>query len=147
MTKSQLIDHGGRRRQHDRRLFPNIRQFRSQKMSLDERACAAFGVSKGKYWWKLKAVKPIQALRCYVRSRRQWGIRGGFCQRRQRADSPSYRPGYCSVLWRSERRQCKRLMAGTSGPDMLELWQWIIHLVNSLNRQGIQRTHNQITVC
>ncbi len=44
------------------------------------------------------------------------------------------------VLWRGEKGGSAKLMAGTSGPDMLELWQWIMHPVNSLNRQGIRQT-------
>lgn len=103
-----------------------IKQFRSQKRC---RWMSLRGVpaSVKECWWKLKAVKPIQALRCYVRSRRQWGVRGGFCQRRQRADGSSYQPGcYSGVVARRERRQCKT-NGGTSGPDMLELWQWIMH--------------------
>lgn len=31
------------------------------------------------------------------------------------------------VLWRGEKGGSAKLMAGTSGPDMLELWQWIMH--------------------
>lgn len=31
------------------------------------------------------------------------------------------------VLWQGEKGGCARLLAGTAGPDMIELWQWEIH--------------------
>ncbi|WP_312226877.1 helix-turn-helix domain-containing protein [Pseudescherichia sp.] len=31
------------------------------------------------------------------------------------------------VLWQGEKGGSAKLMAGTSGPDMLELWQWVMY--------------------
>ncbi|WP_312670269.1 XRE family transcriptional regulator [Pseudescherichia sp.] len=31
------------------------------------------------------------------------------------------------VLWQGERGGSAKLLAGTRGPDMLELWQWVMH--------------------
>lgn len=31
------------------------------------------------------------------------------------------------VLWQGEKGGSAKLLAGTSGPDMLELWQWVMH--------------------
>ncbi len=84
---------------------------------------------------------PSIALCCYGKDRGgSWGVSVAVCQRRQRADGPSYRPDAIPVLWRGEKGGNAKLMARTSGPDMLELWQWIMHLVNGLNRRGIRRT-------
>jgi len=31
------------------------------------------------------------------------------------------------TLWQGEKGGSAKLLAGTSGPDMLELWQWVMH--------------------
>lgn len=35
--------------------------------------------------------------------------------------------GDIPVLWKGEKGGSARLLAGTSGPDMVELWQWVLY--------------------
>jgi transcriptional regulator with XRE-family HTH domain len=40
------------------------------------------------------------------------------------------------VLWQGPKGGTARLLAGTSGPDMIELWQWVMHPGEAYESQG-----------
>lgn len=40
------------------------------------------------------------------------------------------------VLWQGEKGGSAKLMAGTRGPDMLELWQWVMHPGEAFTSSG-----------
>jgi len=40
------------------------------------------------------------------------------------------------VLWQGEKGGSAKLLAGTRGPDMLELWQWVMHPGEAFTSSG-----------
>ncbi|HHR3992307.1 TPA: XRE family transcriptional regulator [Salmonella enterica] len=104
-----------------------IKQFRSQKkMSLDELARRS-GVSKGMLV-EIEGCKanPSIALLCKIAAAMGVSVADVV----NVASEPMVHlidRDAIPVLWRGEKGGSAKLMAGTSGPDMLELWQWIMH--------------------
>lgn len=105
-------------------LSATVRQYRSQrKMSLDELSRQA-GVSKGMLV-EIEACRanPSIALLCRLAS--AMGV--SVADIVNVASSPSVRviPAEdIPCLWHGELGGSARLLAGTSGPDMVELWEW-----------------------
>ena len=108
-------------------LSATVRQYRSQrKMSLDQLSRQA-GVSKGMLV-EIEACRanPSIALLCRLAS--AMGV--SVADIVNVASSPSVRvisAEEIPCLWRGERGGSARLLAGTSGPDMVELWEWKMH--------------------
>lgn len=104
-----------------------IKQFRRQKkMSLDELSRRS-GVSKGMLV-EIEGCKanPSIALLCKIAAAMGVSVADfvnvasePIVHLIDRDDIP--------VLWRGEKGGSAKLMAGTSGPDMLELWQWVMY--------------------
>ncbi|WEF30093.1 helix-turn-helix domain-containing protein [Klebsiella aerogenes] len=101
-----------------------IKQFRSEKkISLDELSRRS-GVSKGMLV-DIEACRanPSIALLCKVAAAMSVSV-ADFVNV---ASAPAVHlidRDAIPVLWRGEQGGSARLLAGTSGPDMLELWQW-----------------------
>ncbi|ECG8259814.1 helix-turn-helix domain-containing protein [Salmonella bongori] len=104
-----------------------IKQFRRQKkMSLDELARCS-GVSKGMLV-EIEGCKanPSIALLCKIAA--AMGV--AVADIVNVASEPRVHlidRNDIAVLWRGEKGGSAKLMAGTSGPDMVELWQWVMH--------------------
>lgn len=108
-------------------LSAAVRQYRSQKkMSLDELSRQA-GVSKGMLV-EIEACRanPSIALLCRLAS--AMGV--SVADIVNVASSPSVHvipAENIPCLWHGEHGGSARLLAGTSGPDMVELWEWEMH--------------------
>lgn len=48
-------------------------------------------------------------------------------------------PEEIPVLWQGPQGGSAKLLAGTSGPDMIELWQWVMHPGEAYESQGHPR--------
>ncbi|EAU9592728.1 XRE family transcriptional regulator [Salmonella enterica] len=104
-----------------------IKQFRSQKkMSLDELARRS-GVSKGMLV-EIEGCKanPSIALLCKIAAAMGVSV-ADFVNVASEPMVHLIDRDAIPVLWRGEKGGSAKLMAGTSEPDMLELWQWIMH--------------------
>lgn len=105
-------------------LSASLKQYRSErKMSLDELSRQA-GVSKGMLV-EIEACRanPSIALLCKLAS--AMGV--SVADIVNVASKPSVHliaAEDIPCLWRGERGGSARLLAGTSGPDMIELWEW-----------------------
>jgi len=108
-------------------MSTTVRQYRSQrKMSLDELSRQA-SVSKGMLV-EIEACRanPSIALLCRLAS--AMGV--SVADIVNVASSPSVyviSADNIPCLWHGERGGSARLLAGTSGPDMVELWEWKMH--------------------
>ena len=45
------------------------------------------------------------------------------------------------VLWQGAKGGSARLLAGTAGPDMIELWQWEMQPGNTSLHRGTRQAH------
>lgn len=103
-----------------------IKQFRSQKkMSLDELSRRS-GVSKGMLV-EIEGCRanPSIALLCKIAAAMNVSVADVV----NVASEPTVHlidRDAIPVLWCGEKGGSAKLMAGTSGPDMLELWQWVM---------------------
>ncbi len=104
-----------------------IKLYRSQKkMSLDELSRRA-GVSKGMLV-EIEGCRanPSIALLCRLASSMGVSV-ADFVNVAGKPAVHLIDASDIPVLWKGEKGGSARLLAGTSGPDMVELWQWILH--------------------
>lgn len=104
-----------------------IKQFRSEKkISLDELSRRA-GVSKGMLV-DIEGCKanPSIALLCRIAAAMGVSV-ADFVNVATTPPVHLISADEIPELWRGDRGGSARLVAGTSGPDMLELWQWQMH--------------------
>ncbi|WP_147195597.1 XRE family transcriptional regulator [Pantoea sp. MBD-2R] len=104
-----------------------IKLYRSQKkMSLDELSRQA-GVSKGMLV-EIEGCKanPSIALLCRLASAMGVSV-ADFVDVAAKPAVHLIDAGEIPVLWQGEKGGSARLLAGTSGPDMVELWQWVLY--------------------
>ncbi|EYH92483.1 Cro/CI family transcriptional regulator, partial [Salmonella enterica subsp. enterica serovar Heidelberg str. N189] len=102
------------------KLFPNVSNNFVAKKRCRWMSLRGVPASVKECWWKLKAVKPIQALRCYVKIAAAMGV--SVADIVNVASEPMVHlidRDAIPVLWRGEKGGSAKLMAGTSGPDML----------------------------
>lgn len=123
--KSSLIGHAGSDALTiNRSLSDFLKQFRSQKkMSLDELSRQA-GVSKGMLV-EMEACRANPSIALLCRLAAATGV--SVADIVNVASSPSVRlipAENIPCLWRGEHGGSAHLLAGTSGPDMVELWEW-----------------------
>lgn len=108
-------------------LSAAVRQYRSQKkMSLDELSRLA-GVSKGMLV-EIEACRANPSIALLCRLAAAMGV--SVADIVNVASSPCVRiitAEDIPCLWRGELGGSARLLAGTSGPDMVELWEWKMH--------------------
>lgn len=108
-------------------LSASLKQYRSlNKMSLDELSRRA-GVSKGMLV-EIEACRanPSIALLCKLASAMEVSVADIV----NVASKPSVHliaSEDIPCLWHGENGGTARLLAGTSGPDMIELWEWELH--------------------
>lgn len=104
-----------------------LKQYRSQKkMSLDELSRLA-GVSKGMLV-EIEACRANPSIALLCRLAAAMGV--SVADVVNVASKPSVHliaAEDIPCLWRGERGGSAHLLAGTSGPDMVELWKWEMH--------------------
>ncbi|ARJ43926.1 XRE family transcriptional regulator [Pantoea alhagi] len=104
-----------------------IKLYRSQKkMSLDELSRLS-GVSKGMLV-EIEGCRanPSIALLCRLASAMGLSV-ADFVNVAGKPAVQLIGAGEIPVLWKGEKGGSARLLAGTSGPDMVELWQWRLY--------------------
>jgi transcriptional regulator with XRE-family HTH domain len=104
-----------------------IKLYRSQKkMSLDELSRRA-GVSKGMLV-EIEGCRanPSIALLCRLASAMNVSV-ADFVNVAGKPAVHLINAGDIPVLWKGEKGGSARLLAGTSGPDMVELWEWVLY--------------------
>lgn len=101
-----------------------IKAFRKQqKLSLDELSRRA-GVSKGMLVEIEKCLaNPSIALLCKISAAMGVSV-ADIVDVASKPTAHLITPEEIPVLWRGEKGGSARLLAGTSGPDMLEMWRW-----------------------
>lgn len=98
---------------------------RQQRLSLDQLAARA-GVSKGSLAGLEKAAgNPSISLLCQVAAALGVSVADLLDTAAHRAEVFDLRGG--QVLWQGERGGHARLLFGTPGPMMVELWEWVMH--------------------
>ena len=136
MTKKVNIMTGADASSINEALSASLRQYRSQnKLSLDELSRQA-GVSKGMLV-EIEACRanPSIALLCKLAS--AMGV--SVAEIVNVASKPSAHiiaSEEIPCLWRGEKGGTARLLAGTSGPDMIELWEWKMHPGETFDSSG-----------
>lgn len=108
---------------------------KQQKLSLDELSRRA-GVSKGMLVEIEKgSANPSIAILCKVAAALGLSVAEIV---NISDDPPAYRidPAAMPVLWQGEKGGTARLLAGTRGPDMIELWRWEMHPGESFSSAG-----------
>ena len=104
-----------------------IKLYRSQKkMSLDELSRRA-GVSKGMLV-EIEGCRanPSIALLCRLASAMNVSV-ADFVNVAGKPAVHLINASDIPVLWKGEKGGSARLLAGTSGPDMVELWEWVLY--------------------
>lgn len=104
-----------------------IKLYRSQKkISLDELSRRS-GVSKGMLV-EIEGCRanPSIALLCRLASAMNVSV-ADFVNVAGKPAVHLIDSGDIPVLWKGEKGGSARLLAGTSGPDMVELWQWMLY--------------------
>lgn len=104
-----------------------IKLYRSQKkISLDELSRRS-GVSKGMLV-EIEGCRanPSIALLCRLASAMDVSV-ADFVNVAGKPAVHLIDSGDIPVLWKGEKGGSARLLAGTSGPDMVELWQWMLY--------------------
>ncbi|MEL7698331.1 MULTISPECIES: helix-turn-helix domain-containing protein [Pantoea] len=105
----------------------HIKLYRSQrKMSLDELSRRS-GVSKGMLV-EIEGCRanPSIALLCRLASAMNVSV-ADFVNVAEKPVVHLIDAGEIPVLWKGEKGGSARLLAGTSGPDMVELWEWVLY--------------------
>ncbi|MGD8163099.1 helix-turn-helix domain-containing protein [Pantoea sp. FN0307] len=105
----------------------HIKLYRSQnKMSLDELSRRS-GVSKGMLV-EIEGCRanPSIALLCRLASAMNVSV-ADFVNVAGRPAVHLIGASEIPVLWKGEKGGSARLLAGTSGPDMIELWEWVLY--------------------
>ncbi|MBZ6388697.1 helix-turn-helix domain-containing protein [Pantoea piersonii] len=99
---------------------------RQHKMSLDELSRRS-GVSKGMLV-EIEACRanPSIALLCRLASAMGVSV-ADFVNVAGKPAVHLIDAGDIHVLWKGEKGGNARLLAGTSGPDMIELWKWVLY--------------------
>ena len=114
----------------------HIKLYRSQKkMSLDELSRRS-GVSKGMLV-EIEGCRanPSIALLCRLASSMNVSV-ADFVNVAGKPAVHIIDAGKIPVLWKGEKGGSARLLAGTSGPDMVELWQWMLYPGEIFESQG-----------
>lgn len=104
-----------------------IKLYRSQnKMSLDELSRLS-GVSKGMLV-EIEGCRanPSIALLCRLASAMNVSV-ADFVNVAGKPAAHLINSGDIPVLWKGKKGGSARLLAGTSGPDMVELWEWMLY--------------------
>jgi len=105
----------------------HIKLYRSQnKMSLDELSRRS-GVSKGMLV-EIEGCRanPSIALLCRLASAMNISV-ADFVNVGGKPAVHLIGAGDIPLLWKGEKGGSARLLAGTSGPDMVELWEWVLY--------------------
>ncbi len=105
----------------------HVKLYRSQKkMSLDELSRRS-GVSKGMLV-EIEGCRanPSIALLCRLASAMNVSV-ADFVNVAGKPAVHLIDSGEIPVLWKGEKGGSARLLAGTSGPDMVELWEWMLY--------------------
>lgn len=105
----------------------HVKLYRSQKkMSLDELSRRS-GVSKGMLV-EIEGCRanPSIALLCRLASAMNVSV-ADFVNVAGKPAVHLIDSGDIPVLWKGEKGGSARLLAGTSGPDMVELWEWMLY--------------------
>lgn len=105
----------------------HIKLYRNQKkMSLDELSRRS-GVSKGMLV-EIEGCRanPSIALLCRLAAAMNVSV-ADFVNVAGKPAVHLIDEGEIPVLWKGEKGGSARLLAGTSGPDMVELWQWVLY--------------------
>ncbi|NIG21053.1 helix-turn-helix transcriptional regulator [Pantoea sp. Al-1710] len=108
-------------------LSASLKQYRSQKkMSLDELSRLA-GVSKGMLV-EIEACRanPSIAILCKLAAAMGVSV-ADIVNVASKPNAHLIAAGDIPCLWSGENGGTARLLAGTSGPDMIELWEWKMH--------------------
>jgi len=108
---------------------------RQHKMSLDELSRRS-GVSKGMLV-EIEGCRanPSIALLCRLASAMSLSV-ADFVNVAGKPAVHLIEAGKMPVLWRGENGGSARLLAGTSGPDMVELWEWVLYPGESFESPG-----------
>lgn len=117
-------------------LASAVRQYRSQrKMSLDELSRLA-GVSKGMLV-EIEACRanPSIALLCRLASAMGVSV-ADMVNVASQSHVRLIMPADIPCLWHGDRGGSARLLAGTSGPDMVELWEWKMYTGEAFTSDG-----------
>lgn len=108
-------------------IAERIKRYRSEKkLSLDELSRRA-GVSKGMLV-DIEGCRANPSIALLCRLAAAMGV--SVADFVNVADKPAIHvidQGEIPVLWQGEKGGSARLLAGTSGPEMVELWQWVLH--------------------
>lgn len=114
----------------------HIKLYRSQrKMSLDELSRRS-GVSKGMLV-EIEGCRanPSIALLCRLASAMNVSV-ANFVNVAGKPAVYLINAGDIPVLWKGEKGGSARLLAGTSGPDMVELWEWRLNPGEAFESSG-----------
>lgn len=141
MTDDQKSQHNDRRRcsQGKRGRFRARKALpQPEKMSLDELSRRS-GVSKGMLV-EIEGCRanPSIALLCRLASAMNVSV-ADFVNVAGKPAVHLIDSGAIPVLWKGEKGGSARLLAGTSGPDMVELWEWVLYPGETLNLPVIPR--------
>ena len=120
----------------------SIKNYRkSQKLSLDELSRRA-GVSKGMLVEIEKGTaNPSIAILCKIAAALGLSV-ADIVNVTQAPDAWLVESRDIPVLWNGEKGGTARLLAGTTGPDMVELWRWECSPEKSMHRPDILRAHS-----
>ena len=117
-------------------LSASLKQYRNQKkMSLDELSRLA-GVSKGMLV-EIEACRanPSIAILCKLAAAMGVSV-ADIVNVASKPNAHLIASEDIPCLWQGKRGGTARLLAGTSGPDMIELWEWKMHPGEIFDSQG-----------